>query len=219
MKRITKPLLVLFAVVGVIMACFQGMNTFTSIRAIPVTANVMEPAVFRGSLLFMKETPEKDLKPGDVIAVSLPNQQNHAVGRLIQANHMADDYYTLSFKGDNRTLPENFPYTVKNSTYVNAFSIPVLGYFFVFFASPFGLILTSAAALYFAWYYIYKMHDRMSWAERNRKVASYNQRVAQEKEEERQEYGGLDLFFPEETYSDDNAEDADNINPLKAEVR
>lgn len=222
MKRITKPLLVCFAVVGVLMACFQGMNTFTNIKAIPVTSNVMEPAIFRGSLLLMKETPEKDLKPGDIIAVSLPNQPNHAVGRLIQANQMADDYYTLNFKGDNRTLPEDFPYTVKDSTHVNKFVIPIFGYLFAFFASPFGLILMSGAAIYFAWYYLYKMHDRMSWAERNVKVASYNQRVAEEKEEERQESVGLSIFFSEEPNPDAydaRDEESENINPVKAEVR
>lgn len=206
MKRITKPLLILFAVTGVIMACFQGINTFTNYRAIPVTSNVMEPAIFRGSLLFMKQVPEKEVEPGDVIAVGLPNQQNHAVGRLIQSNQMAEDYYTLTFKGDNRTLPEDFPYTVKDSTYLNMFAVPALGYLFVFLASPFGLILFTGAALYFAWYYLFKMHDRLSWAERSLKRVSYNRRIALERAEERKQYGGLEIFF-DNIYEDQNHDD------------
>lgn len=199
MKRITKPLLIVIAAVAICMAGFQAMNTFTSYKALPVTSNLMEPAIFRGSLMIMEKTPEKDLKSGDIIAVGLPNGEGHAVGRLIQSNKMADDYYNLTFKGDSRTLPEQFPYTVKDSTYTNKVFIPLLGYLVVFLASPFGLILLTGAAFYFAWYYLYKMHDRLSWAERNSKRVSYYHQVAAEVAREKQQYGGLDVFFPEET--------------------
>ena len=101
MKRITKPALIILAALAICMAGFQAMNSYTNFKAIPVTSNLMEPAIFRGSVMLMEKTPEKDLKPGDIIAVGLPNGQGHAVGRLIQSNHMADDYYNLTFKGDS----------------------------------------------------------------------------------------------------------------------
>lgn len=198
MKRITKPALIILAALAICMAGFQAMNSYTNFKAIPVTSNLMEPAIFRGSVMLMEKTPEKDLKSGDIIAVGLPNGQGHAVGRLIQSNHMADDYYNLTFKGDSRTLPEEFPYTIKDSTYLNKATIPLIGFLMVLLSSPFGLIIFSGAIIYFAWYYLFKMHDRMSWAERNRKRVSYNRQVAIEAAEDRQNYGGLDTFFPED---------------------
>jgi signal peptidase I len=209
-KRITKPLLIILATVAICMAGFQALNSYTNFKAIPVTSSVMEPAIFRGSLMLMEKTPEKDIKSGDIIAVGLPNGQGHALGRLIQSNQMADGYYTLTFKGDNRTLPENFPYTIKDSTYVNKAAIPLIGFLVVFLSSPFGLILFTGAAIYFAWYYLFKMHDRLSWAERNVKRVSYNRQVALEVAQERQKYGGLEVFFPEEEYlTDDDYTDDD----------
>lgn len=199
MKRITKPLLAFLAIAAICMAGFQAMNTYTNFKAMPVTSNVMEPTVMRGSLLFMERIPEKDLKPGDVIAVGLPNQQNHSVGRLIQSSQMADGYYTLSFKGDNRTLPETFPYTVKDSTYLNKFAVPFVGYLFVFLSSPFGLVLLVGAALVFAWYFLFKMHDRMTWVERSKKFASYSRRAIEEKLEQRKRYVAYRDFFTEES--------------------
>ena len=68
----------------------------------------------------------------------------------------------------------------------------------VFLASPFGLIIFTGAILYFAWYYLFKMHDRMSWAERNLKRVSYNRQVAMEAAEDRKITVGLDTFFPED---------------------
>jgi hypothetical protein len=207
-KKITKPLLIILATLAVCMAGFQAMNTYTNYKAIPVTSNLMEPAIFRGSLMLMEKTPEKDLNPGDIIAVGLPNGEGHAVGRLIQSNQMADGYYNLTFKGDSRTLPEDFPYTIKDSTYTNKAAIPLLGFLMVFLASPFGLVLLVGASIYFAWYYLFKMHDRLSWAERNEKRVSYNRRVAIEVAENRQRYGGLDVFFPAEEAYDDNFTDS-----------
>lgn len=198
MKRITKPLLVILATVAICMAGFQAMNTYTNFKALPITSNLMEPAVLRGSLMFMEKTPEQDIKPGNIIAVGLPNGKGHAVGRLIQSNQMSDGYYSLTFKGDSRTLPEDFPYTIKDSTYLNKASIPFLGFLVVFLSSPFGLILFAAASIYFAWFYLFKMHDRLSWSERNLKRVSYHRRVALEAAEDRIKYGGLDVFFPNE---------------------
>lgn len=202
MKRITKPALVILAALAICMAAFQAMNSYTNFKAVPVTSNLMEPAIFRGSVMLMEKTPEKDLKSGDIIAVGLPNGEGHAVGRLIQSNRMADDYFNLTFKGDSRTLPEEFPYTIKDSTYLNKASIPLIGFLMVFLSSPFGLIIFSGAILYFAWYYLFNMHDRMSWAERNQKRISYHRQVAMETAENRKNYGGLSTFFPE----DDEAE-------------
>lgn len=216
MKRITKPALFILVALAICMAGFQAMNSYTNFKAVPVTSNLMEPAIFRGSVMLMEKTPEKDLKSGDIIAVGLPNGEGHAVGRLIQLNSMADDYYNLTFKGDSRTLPEEFPYTIKDSTYLNKTSIPMIGFLMVFLSSPFGLIIFSGAILYFAWYYLFKMHDRMSWAERNRKRVSYHRQVAMEAAEERQNYGGLDTFFPndeEEVFEDNEYNDSYEDNP------
>lgn len=223
MKKITKPLLIILATVAICMAGFQAMNSYTNFKAIPVTSNIMEPAIFRGSLMLMERTPEKDLKPGDIIAVGLPNQSNHTVGRLIQSNQMADDYYTLTFKGDSRTLPEDFPYTIKDSTYLNKASIPLLGFLMVFLASPFGLVLFVAASAYFAWYYLFKMHDRMSWAERSLKRVSYNRQVASEMAEDRKNYGGLEMFFTVEEedteFIDDSETPANESSKVKEHTR
>jgi hypothetical protein len=205
------------------MAAFQAMNSYTNFKAVPVTSNLMEPAIFRGSVMLMEKTPEKDLKSGDIIAVGLPNGEGHAVGRLIQANRMADDYFNLTFKGDSRTLPEEFPYTIKDSTYLNKASIPLIGFLMVFLSSPFGLIIFSGAIIYFAWYYLFQMHDRMSWAERNQKRISYHRQVAMEAAENRKNYGGLATFFPEDEeeefydddhdYEDDYAYENDPVTP------
>lgn len=222
MKRITKPVLIFLAVVAICMGSFQGMNAFTNFKVLPVTSDLMEPAIFRGSLMFMEKVPEENLKPGDIIAVGLPNQQNHAIGRLIQSNQMSDNYYTLSFKGDSRTLPESFPYTVKDSTYVNKLSIPLIGLLFAFLASPFGLIIFTGAALYFAWYYIFKLHDRMSWNERNQRRLSYNRKVALEISEKRHTYGSLEMFFnDEDTVPEDSNEshhDEENNSEVKEQT-
>lgn len=217
MKRITKPALVILAALAICMAAFQAMNSYTNFKAVPVTSNLMEPAIFRGSVMLMEKTPEKDLKSGDIIAVGLPNGEGHAVGRLIQANRMADDYFNLTFKGDSRTLPEDFPYTIKDSTYLNKASIPLIGFLMVFLSSPFGLIIFSGAIIYFAWYYLFNMHDRLSWAERNQKRISYHRQVAMENAEKRKNYGGLATFFPEdeeeEFYEDDHDSNHDDVAP------
>lgn len=211
MKRITKPVLIVLATLAICMAVLQAVNSYTNFKAVPVTSDLMEPAVIRGSVMFMEKTPEKDLKPGDIIAVGLPNGQGQAVGRLIQANQMADEYYSLNFKGDNRNLPEDFPYTIKDSTYLNKVTIPLVGFLMVFLASPFGLIVLTGAMLYFAWYYLFMMHDRMSWAERNLKRVSYHRQVALEAAEDRKNYANLDEFFPEDEdnllLSEDEARD------------
>lgn len=211
MKRITKPFLAILAIAAICMAGFQAMNTYTNFKAIPVTSNVMEPNVLRGSLLFMERIPEAELKPGDLIAVGLPNQQSHAVGRLIQSSEMADGYYSLTFKGDNRTLPEDFPYTVKDSTFLNKVTVPFVGFLFVFLSSPFGLILFAGASLFFSWYYLFKMHDRMTWAERSKKFLTYKRRVSEEHAEERKRFDRLDTFFqteePLEPFDDTEAID------------
>lgn len=221
MKRITKPLLVILAAVAICMAGFQAMNTYTNFKALPITSNLMEPAILRGSLMLMEKTPEENINSGDIIAVGLPSGEGHAVGRLIQSNQMSDGYYSLTFKGDSRTLPEDFPYTIKDSTYLNKTTVPFLGFLVVFLSSPFGLILFAAASIYFAWFYLFKMHDRLSWAERNLKRVSYHRRVALEAAEDRLKYDGLDAFFPEDEdfteFADYDESDTEQIDTTKVE--
>lgn len=157
-----------------------------------MTSDSMSPTIFRGALVFSTQTPEKDLKPGDVVTVGIPSDRSDAVGRLIQTTEMTDGYYNLVFKGDNRTLPEDFPYTVKDASYVHQFSIPLLGFLVFFLSTPVGLVLLSLASLYFGWYYLFKMHDRIPWIERLKGLASYRKQVAEEQEEEKMRYGGID---------------------------
>lgn len=190
-KKITLPVLIVLAMCAVFLASFQAINSFTDFKVLPVNSNLMSPTIRTGSLLIMKKTPESELKTGDVISVGLPNQPVSSVGRLIEASTSGEGFYNLTFKGDNRILPEAFPYTVKDSTYVYQLGIPLLGFLVTFLSSPFGLVILSAASLYFAWYYLFKMHDRVSWAERSAKRTSYARQVARERAATRKIYGGV----------------------------
>lgn len=113
--------------IAVLSGLIQAVNMFTSYRVTPIMNTSMSPAILPGSLMVGELTPESSLTTGDVIMVGNRNTDGILVGRLIEASTTDGSNYQLTFKADNVPLPEPYPYKVKDVTYLNIFSVPLLG--------------------------------------------------------------------------------------------
>lgn len=123
-------ILVVLSILGILsagMITVTSINNLTDTRLAPVQTNSMSPEIRWGSLVVSQKVPESDVTVGS--SVIIDNGSGASVmGRVLSiAPYNDQGYYSVMLQGDNRTLPEAFPYKVKNNTYLIQSSVPVLG--------------------------------------------------------------------------------------------
>lgn len=199
-RKLVAALLGVVAVFSVLAAGIQGVNSFTEWRVAPVATSAMSPDVRNGSLIVSKLTPEKDIKAGDIVTIGVGESQRNLIGRVLEISTDDEQYYNISLKSDQRALPDEFPYKIRDVTYKEQFSVPAVGFLFSIASSPLGLILLLSAAFALGLVYIFGMHGRLSQDQRSiRHIGKARQRATR-RIEERNDHNGVEemkSFFAE----------------------
>lgn len=123
--------LLAIALVGIRLLGFQ---VFT------VLSGSMEPTYHVGSLLYVKEVNDKELKPGDVITFMM-DENTVATHRIVEVIADEKDPKILHYrtKGDANSTADGNTVHYRNVIGTPVFSIPYLGYFAEYIQHPPGM--------------------------------------------------------------------------------
>lgn len=182
----------------------QAVNAFSTYRIAPVTSDGMAPTIPQGSLVVSKLADESTIKAGDIVTIGLGKQNTNLIGRVLSITSDDNQYYSIQLKGDQRALPDNFPYKTKDVTYKEQFSIPLIGYATSFLASPAGLITMTGLMLIAGWLYIFKLHSPVPKQEKSVAKTRKARQIAIQRIETRGEFNGVEKiksFFVESEVS------------------
>jgi signal peptidase I len=191
-RKITATLLGVIAALSLLIVGLQAVNAFSMLRIAPVTTNAMSPEIPQGSLIVAQLTPEEQIKTGDVITIGVGEERSNLIGRVLDINSSDGEYYNISLKGDQRALPSDFPYKVKDVTYKEQFSIPLIGFVVQFFSSAVGFALLSILMVGLSLFYILGLHSRMTREQRSTRWVAKARKKAVLRVEERRNHGGVD---------------------------
>jgi signal peptidase I len=96
----------------------------------------MEPAIHRGSLVFDRVVPVSDLRVGDVITYVRPGTGDAVTHRIVRDERGPRGERVFRTQGDANRDSDLQPFTLDGPTQARvAFSVPYLGYIFIFLAS------------------------------------------------------------------------------------
>lgn len=127
MKRFILVVLSILGMLSAGMITVTSINNLTDTRLAPVQTNSMSPEIRWGSLVVSQKVPESDVTVGSSVIID-NGSGSSIMGRVLSITPYNDQgYYSVILQGDNRALPEAFPYKVKNNTYLIQSSVPVLG--------------------------------------------------------------------------------------------
>ncbi|RLE50129.1 MAG: signal peptidase I [Candidatus Methanomethylicota archaeon] len=158
---LTTFLLILLAIGIGLGACVKAaLNTDVPLAAVPTGS--MEPTIAKGSLLIIQGIAPKDVKVGDIVVYKLPYARRYTilfvfsyyvpspiVHRVIAKTVVNGEYYFLT-KGDANSIPDQNPLDV--NTWLRGedilgkvlFTIPYIGYFYLWAKTPIGTIVIAA---------------------------------------------------------------------------
>ncbi len=137
-KLIIFGLLILLAIFSLFpfLPPFKG---FYKIRA--VMSGSMEKAVPQGSLIINQWTEDKNLKIGDIITYRRPDVKDFFITHRIKAVEKDGLFYFFKTQGDQVSEPDKWRLGQSLIEGKVIFTIPLLGYFYVFVQSPLGFFL------------------------------------------------------------------------------
>lgn len=109
-----------------------------------VLSGSMEPTYHVGSLIYVRDVEPQEINVGDPITFVLDESLTVATHRVIEIDAPNQHFYT---KGDANENPDASPVHFNNLLGRPAFSIPYLGYVNNYVQSPFGKVISIAAAV------------------------------------------------------------------------
>lgn len=117
---------------------------FAGYKPLIVLSGSMEPVIFPGDIVVVRETPAEKLQEGDIVAFL--REKTLITHRIIKIDDTDKQlkYYT---KGDNNNADDNFAVTENMLEGKYVFRIPRLGHAAIFIQKPAGIILFVAVPL------------------------------------------------------------------------
>lgn len=122
----------------VIAAAFMLMRMF-GVIPYSVSSDSMEPAYRKGSLVFVRKTPCKSIKEGDIISYLSDINLNVSTQRVVSVSDDGKYFYT---KGDAEIAERSTPVYYKNILGKTVFAVPWLGYISMWISSSIGKACT-----------------------------------------------------------------------------
>lgn len=164
MKKFIKYIPISILSLLIIMNLYLGINKavtkdpvprFLGIAPLFVISGSMEPAIYPGDLIIIKEQKIEKYKEQDI--VTYLKQGVPFTHRIIS---ISEEGYVL--KGDNNNIPDDI---VDGSKFIGKMilRIPFIGRFIMFFKTPIGLIIL--VSLFGAIFYLMEYLDRKKEAE------------------------------------------------------
>ncbi len=113
-----------------------------------VSSDSMEPAIKKGSIVYVKKISFDEIKEGDVLTFRQKDSSKWFTHRVILKNNSGESLYT---KGDHNNIKDPLPTPYKYVVGKVYFTLPVLGYFTMALDSFWAkIVLVSAAVFYIA---------------------------------------------------------------------
>lgn len=136
-KSIIFGLLVVLAIFSLFpfLPPFKG---FYKIRA--VMSGSMEKAIPQGSLIINQWTEDKNLKIGDIITYRRPDLKDFFITHRIKNIEKEGFFYFFKTQGDQVSEPDKWRLNQSQIEGKVIFTIPLLGYLYVFVQSPLGFL-------------------------------------------------------------------------------
>lgn len=144
-KRSLQFIINTICIVLILSAVFLGVSFLLGLRPYIVKSGSMEPSIKTGSLVLVDiKTPFSQTENGDVVAFSL-GRNTLVTHRVISRTDSM-----LETKGDNNDVSDGFSVSEENYRGETLFSIPYLGFLFLWIQTKKGRILaiTGMAAFF-----------------------------------------------------------------------
>jgi len=151
-KKAMNVVSTLIVVLAVILAILLVGVRLVGLQVFTVLSGSMEPEFHTGSLIYVKDVDPFTLKERDIITFML-DENTIATHRIVGVVPDEEDPSVVRFrtKGDANNSEDGTLVHYRNVIGTPVFSIPLLGYFFLFFLTPStaGLVarLSSESAL------------------------------------------------------------------------
>lgn len=147
-SRLGGVLLTLAAIGGVVCIVLVILAVAFHITLILFKTGSMTPAIPQGSLALVREIPASEVKVGDVVTVTRPDDQLPISHRVVSIAKGDGAQRILTLRGDANPVPDPAPYVVTTVRLV-FWSVPGLAYVVVWFANPLvlGALAVGVAAL------------------------------------------------------------------------
>lgn len=142
LSKVPDRLLTLTAAAGSLMIVLVVSSLLVGIRPVFLTSGSMAPAMPTGSLTLTRQVGAADLAVGDVVCV-LTTTGARVTHRIVAIDPAGPDLVDLTLQGDANTAPDQETYRVADADRVIA-DVPLLGYLFGWFNTPFGYLLAGA---------------------------------------------------------------------------
>lgn len=136
---------------AIVLAClFAGVRLF-GLNPYVVLSGSMEPEYHTGSLIYVRKTDYRNLKPGDVITFMMGDSKTIVTHRIVKVVEIPseDDPTAKKFqtKGDRNDSADNGAVHYRNIIGEPVFSIPWLGRFYFSMKDHWGITLTVGLLL------------------------------------------------------------------------
>lgn len=140
---------VILTVLVVLLILFGGVRIF-GYTPYMVTSGSMEPEYPVGSLIYVKETPQQEIKAGDVITFYLNDGQTVATHQVYDTDREQELFYTQGI--NNRDSKGNILHDAEPVKYSSVIGCPVtvipyLGYVNRFCTTAPGIYILGGAAI------------------------------------------------------------------------
>jgi signal peptidase len=136
-----------YAAMGVLTVVVLGLLAITlgpkilPYQALVVRSGSMEPAIPTGSVVFYKKVEAQNVKVGDVIVFSRPdNPTERVTHRVYKADKSSTGRYFIT-KGDANGAPDAWRVPAVGTGWLEAVHVPVIGYVLYGLQSPIGRLL------------------------------------------------------------------------------
>lgn len=104
-------------------------------ETLAVLSGSMEPEIPVGSIVFVKEAAQEEIKVGDIITYRLSGN-TLVTHRVAQIDAQTGDYIT---RGDANETPDSNPVSYDSIVGVANLHLPLLGYLSIYMKTPLGL--------------------------------------------------------------------------------
>jgi signal peptidase len=144
LKKVWNGISAVLVFVVVILAILLAGARLAGVQPYAVLSGSMSPAYPVGALIYVKSAQPQEVRVGDPITFYLDDGATVATHRVIQIDAENGCFHT---KGDANESPDGAPVYVDQLIGIPIFSIPLLGYFSNFIATPPGLYIVITAVL------------------------------------------------------------------------
>ena len=135
LQKICNILSTILLIILAVIAAILIIPNIIGYKSMAVLSGSMEPEISVGSIVFVKEVSQTELKVGDVISYRLSGDT--VVTHRIDSIDLDNKVYIT--KGDANEVVDNVPVAFENILGRLSFHIPYMGYITIYIKTPLGI--------------------------------------------------------------------------------